>query len=161
MVSIAQACQMVGVTRSTLLYYERIGIILPERNPENGYRNYSQDDIHTLVLIRQLHKAGFSLKEAKRVMEGNLNCHLILSRYHALEQEIQELMAAREMLKSLVTHATGKEPEAVAQVNPAGRWHAELEKTAGEAHGKWLGRLGFNEKEQLYIRWVTRNLTNS
>ena len=161
MVSIAQACDMVGVARSTLLYYERIGITSPERNPENGYRNYSGDDIHALVLIRQLQKAGFSLKEADAVMKGQLDPDVMLARFQTLEQDIRELMTAREIVKSLVIHATGKEPATTYLTNPAGRWHAELEKTAGEAHAKWLRRLGFDEKEQLYIRWVTRNLTDS
>ncbi|MCG8634662.1 MAG: MerR family transcriptional regulator [Desulfobacterales bacterium] len=161
MVSIARTCDMVGVARSTLLYYERIGIISPKRNPENGYRDYSGDDIHALVLIRQLQKAGFSLKEADAVMKGELDPDLMLDRFQMLEQDIRELTTAREVVKSLVIHATGKEPETADLTNPAGHWHAELEKTAGEAHEKWLKRLGFDDKEQLYIRWVTRTLTDS
>ena len=101
MVSMARACDMVGVARSTLLYYERAGIIKPDRNPTNGYRNYSQDHIHTLVLIRQLKKAGFSLKEADAIMKGHLDPDLVLSRFHALEQEIRELKSALEMVKAL------------------------------------------------------------
>ena len=161
MASIIQACEMVGVARSTLLYYERIGLISPKRNPDNGYRNYSRDDIQTILLIRQLQKAGFSLKEADEVMKGHLDPELILSRYHALEREIEALNVALEVVKSLAVHATGKEPETSSQVNQAGRWHAELEEAAGDAHARWLKCLGFSEKEQLYIRWVTRSLHNS
>lgn len=161
MVSIARACEMVGVARSTLLYYERIGIIAPGRHPENGYREYARKDIHALVLIRQLQKAGFSLKEAHAVMKGDLDGDLIEARFHELEQKIRELSAAREVVRSLVVHATGKAPETRETADPEGLWHAELERTAGDAHAEWLGRLGFDEKQQLYIRWVTRSLVDS
>ncbi len=50
MVSISKVSKVIGVARSTL-YYERIGIIAPERNPDNGYREYSQKDIDTLLLV--------------------------------------------------------------------------------------------------------------
>lgn len=161
MASIAQVCKITGVSRSTLLYYERIGLLRPERNPDNGYRQFSREDIHALVLIRQLQKAGFSLKEADAVMKGHLDPDTMLSRYHDLERKIQDLTTAREVVKSLVVHATGRVPEPARQMNQAREWHADLEKQAGEAHAQWLGRLGFSEKEQLYIRWVTRSLTNS
>lgn len=161
MSSISQICKIVGISRSTLLYYERIGIISPARNSENGYRDYTEDDIHALVLIRQLKKAGFSLKQASSIMEGDLDPEIILSHFHSLEQEIQELKVAHEMVRSLVIYSTGEHPKTIPQTNPAGIWHAELEKVAGEAHAEWLKRLGFDEKEQLYIRWVTRNLSNS
>ncbi len=161
MTSIARACDMIGVARSTLLYYERIGIVSPDRDPENGYRIFSLEDIHALIMIRQLQKAGFSLKEADAVMKGQIDPDLILARYQTLEANIQNLQVALEVVKSLVIHATGKQPETVSPVNPSGRWHAALEKKAGDAHAKWLERLGFDEKEQLYIRWVTRNLTDS
>lgn len=161
MYSISQTCQFVGISRSTLLYYERIGLVSPKRNPISGYRDYSQDDAHTLVLIRQLKKAGFSLKEASSIVEGVLDAESILKQFYRLDSEIQELKVAHEIVRSLVVHSTGKPPSIESHPNPAGIWHSELEKVAGEAHAKWLKRLGFDDKEQLYIRWVTRNLSNS
>ena len=161
MYAIARACELVGVARSTLLYYERIGIIEPARHPENGYREYSDTDIHALILIRQLQKAGFSLKEARDIMQGHLDADLSQARFHTLENEIRELMTAREMVKSLAVHATGRPPVTEDRLNLKGRWHADLEKRAGKAHEQWLKRLGFDDKEQLYIRWVTRDLADS
>ena len=161
MVSIAKACDLVGIARSTLLYYERIGIISPARNPENGYREYSQQDLHALVLIRQLKKAGFKLSEAHKIMQGSLDPQLILSRYQSLQADIREKMMAKEIVKSLLALTKGSVPEDNSDWNPAGRWHAELEKIAGEAHAEWLTKLGFDEKDQIYIRWVSRNIDKS
>ncbi len=161
MVSIAKACDLVGIARSTLLYYERIGIISPARNPENGYREYSQQDLHALILIRQLKKAGFTLSEAHQIMQGSLDPQLIMSRYQSLQAEISEKLMAKEIVKSLLALTTGSVPEGDSDWNPAGRWHGELEKIAGAAHAEWLTKLGFDEKDQIYIRWVSRNIDKS
>ena len=108
MSSVSKASKILGVARSTLLYYERIGIISPARNPENGYRDYSQKDIDKLLLFRQLQHAGFTLKESVAVMEGTLDPDLIKERCLALEQKIETMVVAREVLRSLLFRATGE-----------------------------------------------------
>ena len=161
MVSISKASKIVGVARSTLLYYERIGIIAPERNPDNGYREYSQKDIDNLLLMRQLQQAGFTLKESVGVMEGTLDPGLIRERCQALEQKIETMIAAREVLASLLFRATGETLPGNGSDSRGRNWHAEFERKGAEAHSAWLQRLGFSEKESLYIRWVTRNISGN
>jgi DNA-binding transcriptional MerR regulator/SAM-dependent methyltransferase len=161
MASISSVSTIIGVARSTLLYYERIGIISPERNPGNGYREYSQKDIDTLLLVRQLQVAGFTLKECAGIMAGTLDPDLIRKRYQTLEQKTETMIMAKELVKSLLVRATG-ETLSVGDHESRGRnWHAEFERKGAEAHTAWLERLGFSEKERLYIRWVTRNVSNT
>ncbi len=161
MLSISRVSKIIGVARSTLLYYERIGIIIPERNPDNGYREYSQKDFDTLLLVRQLQQAGFSLKESAGIMEGTLDPDLIRRRYQALEQQIESMNMAKEVLSSLLMCATG-ETSPGDDFDSRGRsWHADFERKGAEAHSAWLQRLGFSEKESLYIRWVTRSVSDN
>lgn len=161
MVSISRVSKVVGVARSTLLYYERIGIVIPERNPDNGYRDYSQKDIDTLLLVRQLQQVGFSLKESVEVMEGTLDPDIIRKRYQTLEQQIESMIMAKGVLKTLLGRATG-ETSAGDDFDSRGRnWHAECERKGADAHSAWLQRLGFSEKESLYIRWVTRSVSDN
>jgi DNA-binding transcriptional MerR regulator/ubiquinone/menaquinone biosynthesis C-methylase UbiE len=160
MVSISKACQILGVARSTLLYYERMGMVAPKRNPDNGYREYSQGDMELLLMVRQLKRAGFTLKESMTVMKGALDPDLLLARYTALCQEIETMTMAREVVKSLLVSATGELPPGDASARRGQNWHAEFEQKGAEAHFTWLKRLGFSEKESLYIRWVTRNISN-
>lgn len=39
--------EMLGITKQSLIYYEKEGLIHPKRN-ENNYRNYMQKDINIL-----------------------------------------------------------------------------------------------------------------
>ena len=49
-----QAEKITGISRRNLRFYEEQGLIEPERNPENDYREYSEKDIERLKIIRSL-----------------------------------------------------------------------------------------------------------
>ena len=61
--SIKQTASTYGLTIDTLYYYERIGLVVPARNPVNGYRIYRGDDFFKLNLITELASMGFSLAQ--------------------------------------------------------------------------------------------------
>ena len=48
---IQQVEKQTGIPAQSIRYYEREGLILPERNPENRYRTYSPADIERLETI--------------------------------------------------------------------------------------------------------------
>ena len=50
----------VGVSRTTLLYYEKLGVIRGQRL-DNGYRLYTELDAQRLTLAIQLQDGGLSL----------------------------------------------------------------------------------------------------
>lgn len=59
-------------TRETLRYYEKAGVLVPEKDPANGYKYYSHAQIATLYYIKALTDIGPSLAEIKyAVMGGN------------------------------------------------------------------------------------------
>lgn len=45
---IGQAAQLTGLTISNIRFYERKGLLEPERNDQSKYRNYSEQDIRRL-----------------------------------------------------------------------------------------------------------------
>ena len=49
-----EAEKITGISRRNLRFYEDQGLIEPERNPENDYREYSEKDIERLKIIRSL-----------------------------------------------------------------------------------------------------------
>ncbi|WP_375320141.1 MerR family DNA-binding transcriptional regulator [Aliivibrio logei] len=55
MYRIFELAQHVGLSRSTLLYYEELGLISAKRQA-NGYRSYLENDLQCLVLFQQLHR---------------------------------------------------------------------------------------------------------
>lgn len=65
----------VGITKKNIRFYEEQGLIHPERNQENGYRNYSEDDVEVLLKVKLLRKLSIPIEEIRK-LETN---HLTLS----------------------------------------------------------------------------------
>ena len=63
--------QRSGLPRSGIRFYESEGLLSPARSP-NGYRDYSEDDLDTLMKIKRLRSLGLSLQEIKEVQSGAL-----------------------------------------------------------------------------------------
>ena len=51
-----------GLSRANIRYYEQEGLLAPARR-ENKYRDYSEEDLETLLRIALLRSLGFSLEE--------------------------------------------------------------------------------------------------
>ena len=60
-----------GLPRSGVRFYESEGLLRPARSP-NGYRDYSEDDLATLLKIKRLRALGLSLAEIREVQSGVL-----------------------------------------------------------------------------------------
>ena len=41
--------ELVGLARSNIRYYERQGLLHPERDQENSYREYTEEDIERIL----------------------------------------------------------------------------------------------------------------
>ena len=61
--------EMLGITKEALRYYEKEGLIKPERD-ENNYRNYLQSDIDVLKLILMLRYMEISIDEIKLILNN-------------------------------------------------------------------------------------------
>ena len=58
-VKINELKQMLGVPRSLIFYYEKEGLVTPQRRA-NRYREYSEADVERLETILALRRLGFS-----------------------------------------------------------------------------------------------------
>lgn len=65
---IGEIAEMQGISNQTLQYYDRIGLLKPITDPDNGYRFYNETHIMKLDTILSLKKAGMSLKEIGRYL---------------------------------------------------------------------------------------------
>ena len=57
-----------NVSPETIRHYTRIGLLLPDRNPVNGYCQFTDSDTKRLNFIRRAKKLGFSLNEIKHIL---------------------------------------------------------------------------------------------
>ena len=69
-----------GLARANIRFYEAEGLFTPERKP-NGYRDYSQEDLTTLLRVRLLRSLGVSLEDIKAVQAGDLPLAEVLGRH--------------------------------------------------------------------------------
>jgi len=66
--TIGALARRIGVQPSAVRFYERQGLISPERLA-NGYRVYGQDAVNALSFICQAKALGFSLDQIREILE--------------------------------------------------------------------------------------------
>ena len=69
--------QLLGITKQTLIYYEKEGLIKPSRN-KNNYREYNQNDIELLQLTLTLRSMAISVDDIKLILSGELSIRYCL-----------------------------------------------------------------------------------
>lgn len=100
--TVGELAKLAGVSRQTLIYYDREGIFRPSAvNRETGYRYYTADQLETLVNILSLREAGVPLREirshmASRTAEGTAAL-LRQQATHAREQAAYWQTVARRL----------------------------------------------------------------
>jgi len=95
-----------GLTRANIRYYEQEGLIAPVRR-ENKYRDYSEEDLETLLRIALLRSLGFSLEEIRRLQSGEADFAAAMrERSAALEAEGQRLLAAKSVCDAISREVT-------------------------------------------------------
>ena len=95
-----------GLTRANIRYYEQEGLIAPVRR-EHNYRDYSEEDLATLLRIALLRSLGFSLEEIRRLQSGEADFAAAMrERSAALESEGQRLLAARNVCDAISREVT-------------------------------------------------------
>ena len=90
------------ISKQTLLYYDKIGLLHPEYISENGYREYSIHQYQILEIIVNLRKLDVSLEAIKRHIENRSEA----SMKELLEQKVDEynsIIAKNLRIKAVIT----------------------------------------------------------
>ena len=95
-VSPTEFASISGVSRQTLIFYEKKGIFLPAYKNEKGYRFYLMSQLDIIATIQSLQKIGLSLEEIKE----------IITTYHKMinmmETKCQLITKANQILTDMV-----------------------------------------------------------
>lgn len=70
-IQIGELAKKTKVTPRTIKHYEEKGLLKPFKKTQGGFRLYQKDEVRLVERIRQLKKAGFSLREVKEIEEIN------------------------------------------------------------------------------------------
>jgi len=90
----------VEITKKNIRFYEQEGLLHPERNKENGYREYSEEDVETLLKIKFLRKLSLPIEEIRMIQNKKLSLHDALRRHLiTLEHEEKNLCEICELCR--------------------------------------------------------------
>jgi DNA-binding transcriptional MerR regulator len=103
---IAELEHRTGVSRHTLRYYEKAGLLQEVERRGNNYRDYADKAVERVVMVRQLKALGFSLREIREVLNAlrsdSIDCEqgarLMAEKRAAMNQQIAELKQVSAML---------------------------------------------------------------
>ncbi len=112
MYTIKQMCQEGKLSRSTLLYYDSIGLLKPSHRSESKYRLYTDEDRSRLQKICTFREAGIPLEQMKELLDADVSreAEALTERLQSLNKEIRALRIRQklivELLKSKYTSDT-------------------------------------------------------
>lgn len=68
MLTVTELARRSDTTQHAVRYYTRMGLLRPERDPNNDYRLYYHHEINWLRFVQQAKNLGFTLAEIKEIM---------------------------------------------------------------------------------------------
>ena len=108
--TVSQMARMFGLSRQTLIYYDRKGLFSPAARSKAGYRFYLPTQIPTLRLICVLRDLGLPLERIAEVV-GDHNPQALLDELPVqrgrLEQRIARLVAQRDFIDARMAFYQG------------------------------------------------------
>ncbi len=168
MFRIGELARQFGLSRSTLLYYDRIGSLCAAQRSKAGYRLYSRSDRERLEAICSFRQAGLGIDEIRTILAATVDdtSVVIQKRLIAVGREIQALHGKQRLLAGMLRlHGAGGPTSAVDKemfvelLRAAGmdeeamlKLHTEFERRAPQAHHNFLLMLGISENEAQFIR---------
>lgn len=172
MYTVGRLARMHGLSRSTLLYYDSIGLLKPCQGGKGAYRRYSEADARRLEQICLYRQTGLSLADIAKVLEAPET-----SLAAALERRLEELNRDIARLREQQRFIMGilRNPDLAGKVEVINRqtwvelleasgfsradmmrWHLEFERLAPDQHHRFLVFLGIPPEEIELIRGWTR-----
>jgi DNA-binding transcriptional MerR regulator len=172
MLTVSQLAKLCGLSRTTLLYYESIGLLLPACRSESNYRRYSKAELERLRTICAYRDAGLRLSDIQQVLDERSNAAtaVLKRRLLELDGEIETLREHQNAILRLLQADDGlwrtsemTKEKWVSIMHAAGfkeedmrRWHKQFEQQDPEEHQEFLEYLHIAKSEVDEIRKWSR-----
>lgn len=168
MLSVTQLAKISGISRTTLLYYERAGLLLPASRTDKGYRMYGETERKKLESIVAYRSFGLPVARISELLAQDDSTHresILRNQFTALEADIRKLRNQQHaILKLLEQHQLLEETMVTKKrwteiMQAAGlseedmtNWHRQFEKMEPDSHQEFLESLGIDAQEVVRIR---------
>ena len=154
MLTVSQLARLCGLSRTTLLYYESIGLLSPALRSDSNYRRYSTAELERLRIICAYRDAGLRLSDIRQILDEQSNeaTTVLKRRLLELDGEIETLREHQNAILRLLQAGDGRwrtsdmtKEKWVSIMHGAGfgeaemrRWHKQFEEQAPEEHQQFL-----------------------
>lgn len=101
-ITIKDAEKLTGLTLKSIRYYEEKGLINIERNEENDYRNYTEEDIERLKLIKVLRYLDFSIEDISLMFKNDSVKESLTEKSKVLEKASSNYLEKQSICESLL-----------------------------------------------------------
>ena len=116
-VNIGQAAARSGVSAKMLRHYESLGLLGRVTRTDNGYRQYTEADVHSLRFIKRSRDMGFSMAEIAELVNlwhdrrrASASVKTIAQKHlDDLSARIEAMQAMQRTLQNLLHHCHGDE----------------------------------------------------
>ncbi|HDM8163438.1 TPA: MerR family transcriptional regulator [Vibrio harveyi] len=167
MLTVTQLARECGLSRTTILYYEREGLLAPAHRSENGYRWYGEKEMQRLKTISSYRSYGLPISSIRTLLaqKGKSQADILKDHFNELEREIQNLRAQQKAIVVLLQEPQLIEDNIVTKerwvqiMQAAGfsesdmvTWHQKFEEMEPAEHQKFLESLGIEQDEIVRIR---------
>lgn len=113
--NIGEASRISGVSAKMIRYYEEIGLLAPVTRAQNGYRVYSEKEVHDLKFIQRARALGFPVSRIHDLLALWRNHErsssdvkkIALQQITELEKKISEMEALKQTLQQLADRCHG------------------------------------------------------
>ena len=99
--SVGEICRITGITRKTLFYYDRIGLLVPYgRTEPQQFKLYDRERLERLNCIIEYRRAGLRIAEIRALLD---DCHVnrLEVMNGALERLLREKNGADRQIRNL------------------------------------------------------------
>ena len=96
--TIKDAEEKTGLSRSNIRFYEKEKLIQPAKNNNNGYKDYSLEDVDKIKKIAYLRTLGISIDDIRSVMLQEITLYEVIKSQNArLDEQITRLKNSKKM----------------------------------------------------------------
>ena len=94
--------ELVEISKKNIRFYEEKGLLNPMRNAENGYREYSEEDVKTLQKIKLLRQLSIPIEEILKLQQGYLTLEDCVRRHIiVLDREEENVKQKKSVCRQL------------------------------------------------------------
>lgn len=174
MFTVGEVSKKYHLSRSTLLYYERIGLLMASGRSASNYRLYSNADIERMEKILVYKNAGLSILSISEIIDApaNISADFLEKKLEDLNFKVSQIREQQHFIINLLdkesllrTSRTMSKLQWVNILRASGltdddmkKWHVEFEKSLPEMHTDFLQSLGIDFDEVMKIKkWSQDN----